>query len=588
MPFGSGRKGAPEWAEMLQDDENEKKNKVICKHCNSEVSAKIERIRVHLHKCPKRTQFSRSLELEVDYEPSMTSSTMVRSRDSVALASPSSSSSSVTVTEQEISTPAKRKQTSMGDFAIKTTHKQKEHLDYVIAKFFYANNIAFNVASSKQYKEMIEALRPGYAGPDRFALAGTLLDKVADEVDNEIKMQLGNELSSITLVQDGWSNIKNDPIIATSIHTGQGSFLLNAKDCESNQKTAKYCAECAKESITMCEEKFGKKVFAVCTDSESKMVKMRQLLTDDLPDLLTYGCSAHYLNLLEVEVTPQTIIKHIVEVHKFFRNHHQPHGWLREKGGRMPQLPNSTRWNSQQECVSTFIENYSKYVEIITEHLREIPANIAKILDNVTIYRDAVHLLRQLTEVSRVLDLLQADSTNIAQAVELWLDLAENPDLEPYKDAITRRMNQALQPFHFLANLLDPRFKGRRMSAKQEEAAENWLIETHPEWLTSMMAFRISDPQIFPESMFLDAVVNQFSPPKWWKLMEVKSSKKGNLPKEFCSFMKSLSSCPASSASIERIFSTFGLVWSKLRNQLGEEKAKKLVKIYKFLHSNKE
>lgn len=54
MPFGSGRKGAPEWAEMLQD-ENEKKNKVICKHCNSEVSAKIERIRVHLHKCPKRT-----------------------------------------------------------------------------------------------------------------------------------------------------------------------------------------------------------------------------------------------------------------------------------------------------------------------------------------------------------------------------------------------------------------------------------------------------------------------------------------------------------------------------------------------------
>lgn len=181
-----------------------------------------------------REHSSSSLELEVDYEPSMTSSTMARSQDSVALASASSSSSSVT--EQEISTPAKRKQTSVGDFAIKTTHKQKEHLDYVIAKFFYANNIAFNVASSKQYKEMIEALRPGYAGPDRFALAGTLLDKVADEVDNEIKMQLANELSSITLVQDGWSNIKNDPIIPNSIHTEQGSFLLNAKDCESNQK----------------------------------------------------------------------------------------------------------------------------------------------------------------------------------------------------------------------------------------------------------------------------------------------------------------------------------------------------------------
>jgi hypothetical protein len=41
----------------------------------------------------------------------------------------------------------------------------------------------------------------------------------------------------------------------------------------------------------------------------------------------------------------------------------------------------------------------------------------------------------------------------------------------------------------------------------------------------------------------------------------------------------------ASSASIERIFSTFGLVHSKLRNRLGTEKAAKLVFLFK--HFNK-
>lgn len=55
---------------------------------------------------------------------------------------------------------------------------------------------------------------------------------------------------------------------------------------------------------------------------------------------------------------------------------------------------------------------------------------------------------------------------------------------------------------------------------------------------------------------------------------------------EFCNYMVNLFSCPSSSASLERIFSTYGLVWSKLRNRLGAEKAEKLVKVYRSLKAN--
>ena len=51
----------------------------------------------------------------------------------------------------------------------------------------------------------------------------------------------------------------------------------------------------------------------------------------------------------------------------------------------------------------------------------------------------------------------------------------------------------------------------------------------------------------------------------------------------FSTLMIKLHSCPASSASLERWFSTFGFVWSKTRNRLGADKAMKLVKIYKTL-----
>ena len=45
--------------------------------------------------------------------------------------------------------------------------------------------------------------------------------------------------------------------------------------------------------------------------------------------------------------------------------------------------------------------------------------------------------------------------------------------------------------------------------------------------------------------------------------------------------------CPASSASIQCIFSTYGLVWSNIRNSLDAEKAEKLVKIYRFTELKK-
>jgi len=71
---------------------------------------------------------------------------------------------------------------------------------------------------------------------------------------------------------------------------------------------------------------------------------------------------------------------------------------------------------------------------------------------------------------------------------------------------------------------------------------------------------------------------------KWWQVMEKKAEKSTSIPAEFCRLMRGLHSAPASSASLERIFSTFGHVWSTQRNRLGPNKAEKLVKAYRYLH----
>jgi len=129
-------------------------------------------------------------------------------------------------------------------------------------------------------------------------------------------------------------------------------------------------------------------------------------------------------------------------------------------------------------------------------------------------------------------------------------------------------------------------FLGERLTEDDENKAESWVIAYKPEFLSGFLAFKIKDPTVFPVSMFLESVLDMYKskPGQWWNVMKCRTTKGGKLPLEFCSFFSALLSIPPSSASLERIFSTFGLIWNKLRNRLGHEKAAKLVKIHRFLN----
>ena len=70
----------------------------------------------------------------------------------------------------------------------------------------------------------------------------------------------------------------------------------------------------------------------------------------------------------------------------------------------------------------------------------------------------------------------------------------------------------------------------------------------------------------------------------WWKCIE----SIGKVNKTLCEMAKKLLCMPASSASIERVFSNFGLIQSKPRNRLGVQKAAKLVVSYRYLRGQQE
>ena len=58
-------------------------------------------------------------------------------------------------------------------------------------------------------------LRPGYTLPLRLQVAGELLDVVYKECDAIVKAKLGGK--QVVLIQGGWSNIHNSPIIGSAV-----------------------------------------------------------------------------------------------------------------------------------------------------------------------------------------------------------------------------------------------------------------------------------------------------------------------------------------------------------------------------------
>ena len=65
-------------------------------------------------------------------------------------------------------------------------------------------------------------------------------------------------------------------------------------------------------------------------------------------------------------------------------------------------------------------------MEISTENPDEFPRNSIKILENVMIYKEVLQIQKGLTEIGKDLDEMQAKKTNIANSVELWLNVKEN------------------------------------------------------------------------------------------------------------------------------------------------------------------
>lgn len=205
---------------------------------------------------------------------------------------------------------------SIGDFVIRTTQIDKKNFDLQTAKFVYGTNTPFRYVEHPEFVKLINQLRSGYKLPNRHNIANNFLDEIFNTTISEIKSQLNGK--SVCMSMDGWCNIHNEPVVCISVYdvTEKAVYLVVTIDTQDNSHNSEYLLNLAVDAISNCQ-KYNCTVRSFVTDNAANMAKMREELAqidavdNNMCDIITYGCSAHILNLLAHDLEVDSIKSNI-------------------------------------------------------------------------------------------------------------------------------------------------------------------------------------------------------------------------------------------------------------------------------------
>lgn len=472
---------------------------------------------------------------------------------------------------------------SLSQFVIRTNRSDKEEIDKQIARAIYATNSSFTFIEQPEVKKAIALLRPGYVPPSRHDVANRLLTEVYNEEKSKCFKSLSG--SSVCLSLDGWSNVHNEPIICATVTTENGkSFLIDTIDTSGKPHTSAYLTDLAIDLIKSLKRDHNCVVSSIVTDNAANMNAMRKKIQESTEmSVITYGCAAHILNLFCKDLEVQNIKEHVVFVVKYFRNNHFASAAYAKEGGKKLVLPNDVRWNSLADCLQVFIESWPKLLKISEDYKKEIDAVVREKISNIYLKRSAEDYLAMLKPISVAIDRLQRTDATLSDVVQEFKNLEskfEETDFTlSHLQKFRHRYEQCITPYHLLAYLLDPTKPQHSVALTDDEksSALTAAKELLPTGFLPLIIQFLAKSNPFIDIMFDEEILKTSRALNWWKSQQNVDAIQKVLPT-----IKQLLSATASSASVERVFSTFGLVHSKLRNRLGTEKAAKLVFLYKY------
>lgn len=106
----------------------------------------------------------------------------------------------------------------------------------------FSANCAFRLVDNQEFREFCKALRPGYNPPDRKTMSGPLLENFYEKMLDKSTDELSNQCVCLSI--DGWSNIRNQPVVCATISRDDGKvYLVNTINTATTPHTSENLLE---------------------------------------------------------------------------------------------------------------------------------------------------------------------------------------------------------------------------------------------------------------------------------------------------------------------------------------------------------
>ncbi|PWA68651.1 hypothetical protein CTI12_AA306470 [Artemisia annua] len=145
---------------------------------------------------------------------------------------------------------------------------ERSMVDLKIMRGLCVNGIPFNVLRNPHFQEMVSAINKapdGYKPPSSEKARTVLLDECVRDVEKDLTPIKDTWYSQgVSIVSDGWSNVKHNPLINVLIVNSRGAMFMYAEDFSGVEKTG---VEIADFLISAIESVGPTNVLSVVTDN---------------------------------------------------------------------------------------------------------------------------------------------------------------------------------------------------------------------------------------------------------------------------------------------------------------------------------
>ncbi|XP_064956803.1 uncharacterized protein LOC135631027 [Musa acuminata AAA Group] len=202
--------------------------------------------------------------------------------------------------------------------------QDRDDVDSKVVRCLCANGIPFNVLRSPYWEEMVLAISKelGYKSPSYEKANTIFLENERNKIDRELDdFKQKWPLYGISIVSNGWSDIKNQPLINILASNQFGSMFLHALDFVVVEKSQKRISDYMVETI----EKVGPcNVVQLITDNSIDCRAASEEVAKVYPYIFWNPCMVHTLYLILKDIinalpwlkqtykTAKSIVKYIL------------------------------------------------------------------------------------------------------------------------------------------------------------------------------------------------------------------------------------------------------------------------------------